>query len=57
MTKRDENGARLPSVTGKVYNLSRCLTEKRMVLDGIAAALREIIGDAEPAAEDMKAAE
>jgi integrase len=56
MTKRDENGVRLPSVTGKVYNLSRRLTEKRMVLEGIAAAVREIVEDAEPAAQDIKTA-
>ena len=34
-----------PSVTGKVYNHSKRLKEKRAVLDGIAAELRRIIGE------------
>jgi integrase len=39
----------VPSVTGKVYNHSKRMKEKRMVLDGIAAELRRIIG--KPAAD------
>jgi integrase len=42
---KDENGARVPSVTGRVYNHSRRMHQKRAVLDGVAAALRELIGD------------
>nr|WP_245288334.1 site-specific integrase [Bradyrhizobium sp. Ec3.3] len=34
----------VPSVTGKVYNHSKRMKEKRAVLDGIAAELRRIIG-------------
>ena len=34
----------MPSVTGKVYNHSKRMKEKRAVLDGIAAELRRIIG-------------
>ncbi len=30
----------MPSVTGKVYNHSKRLKEKRAVLDGVAAELR-----------------
>jgi integrase len=40
---KDENGARVPSVTGRVYNLSKRLQQKKKVLDGVAAALRQII--------------
>ena len=34
----------MPSVTGKVYNHSKRMKEKRAVLDGVAAELRRIIG-------------
>ena len=33
----------MPSVTGKVYNHSKRMKEKRAVLDGVAAELRRII--------------
>ena len=36
----------VPSVTGKVYNHSKRMKEKRAVLDGVAAELRRIIGEA-----------
>jgi integrase len=42
---KDENGARVPSVTGRVYNHSRRMHQKRAVVDGVAAALREIVGN------------
>jgi integrase len=35
----------VPSVTGKVYNHSKRMKEKRAVLDGVAAELRRIIGE------------
>jgi integrase len=38
----------VPSVTGKVYNHSKRMKEKRAVLDGVAAELRRIIGEAAP---------
>ena len=41
----------MPSVTGKVYNHSKRMKEKRAVLDGVAAELRRIIG--EPAALNL----
>jgi integrase len=34
----------VPSVTGRVYELSKRMKEKRAVLDGVAAELRRIIG-------------
>ena len=34
----------VPSVTGKVYNHSKRMKEKRAVLDGVAGELRRIIG-------------
>ncbi|WP_440642064.1 tyrosine-type recombinase/integrase [Bradyrhizobium sp. PUT101] len=34
----------VPTVTGKVYNHSKRMKEKRAVLDGIAAELRRIVG-------------
>jgi integrase len=34
----------VPTVTGKVYNLSKRMKQKREVLDGVAAELRRIIG-------------
>ncbi|MCK1641621.1 site-specific integrase [Bradyrhizobium sp. 157] len=34
----------VPTVTGKVYNHSKRMKEKRAVLDGVAAELRRIIG-------------
>ncbi|MGY4285811.1 integrase [Bradyrhizobium sp. LM2.7] len=36
----------VPTVTGKVYNHSKRMKEKRAVLDGVAAELRRIIGPA-----------
>jgi integrase len=39
----------VPSVTGKVYNHSKRMKEKRAVLDGVAAELRRIIGQPVPA--------
>jgi integrase len=44
---KDENGVRVPTVTGRVYNHSRRLQQKRAVLNGVAAALREIVGEPE----------
>ena len=44
----------VPSVTGKVYNHSKRMKEKRAVLDGIAAELRRIIG--EPAEAELRLA-
>ena len=35
----------MPTVTGKVYNHSKRMKEKRAVLDGVAAELRRIIGE------------
>jgi len=35
----------VPSVTGKVYNRSKWMKEKRTVLDGVTAELRRIIGE------------
>jgi integrase len=40
----------VPTVTGKVYNHSKRLKEKRAVLDGVAAELRRIIGEPAPKA-------
>lgn len=40
---KDEHGARVPSVTGRVYNLSQQMRQKRAVLEGIAAGLRRIV--------------
>jgi len=34
----------VPSVTGKVYNCSKRMKEKRAVLDGVAAEVQRIIG-------------
>jgi integrase len=42
----------VPSVTGKVYNHSKRMKEKRAVLDGVAAELRRIIG--QPAEADLR---
>jgi integrase len=42
----------VPSVTGKVYNHSKRMKEKRAVLDGVAAELRRIIG--EPAETELR---
>jgi hypothetical protein len=39
----------VPTVTGKVYNHSKRMKEKRAVLDGVAAELRRIIGNPAPA--------
>ena len=44
----------VPTVTGKVYNHSKRMKEKRAVLDGVAAELRRIIG--EPAATELRLA-
>jgi integrase len=46
-TVTDEHGARIPTVTGRVYQHSRRLNQKRVVLDGIAKALRAIVDDEE----------
>jgi integrase len=42
----------VPSVTGKVYNHSKRMKEKRAVLDGIATELRRIVG--EPAETELR---
>jgi integrase len=42
--ERGEDVVEAPSVTGRVYVQSKRLDEKRAVLDGVDAALREIIG-------------
>ncbi len=42
----------VPSVTGKVYNHSKRMKEKRAVLEGVAAELRRIIG--EPAETELR---
>ncbi|WP_245313346.1 hypothetical protein [Bradyrhizobium sp.] len=42
MTKKGDSI--VPTVTGKVYNHSRRMKEKRAVLDGIATELRRIVG-------------
>jgi integrase len=42
VTKKGD--AIVPTVTGKVYNHSKRMKEKRAVLDGVAAELRRIIG-------------
>jgi integrase len=42
---KDEHGVRVPSVTGRVYNHSKRLQQKRAVLDGVAAELRRIFGE------------
>ncbi len=42
----------VPSVTGKVYNHSKRMKEKRSVLDGVAAELRRIIG--KPAETELR---
>lgn len=39
----------VPTVTGKVYNHSKRMKEKRAVLDGLAAELRRIIAEPAPA--------
>lgn len=41
----------VPTVTGKVYNHSKRMKEKRAVLDGVAAELRRIIGQSVPATQ------
>ena len=41
----------VPSVTGKVYNHSKRMKEKRAVLDGVAAELRRIIRQSVPATQ------
>jgi integrase len=42
----------VPTVTGKVYNHSKRMKEKRAVLDGVAAELRRIIG--KPAESELR---
>jgi len=37
-----------PTVTGRVYNHSKRMKEERVVLDGVAAELRRIIGEPSP---------
>ena len=49
-SKKQEHA--VPSVTGKVYNHSKRMKEKRAVLDGVAAELRRIIGEPEMNAVD-----
>jgi integrase len=44
----------VPSVTGKVYNHSKRMKEKRAVLDGVAAELRRIIDKAAVIAVDQQ---
>jgi hypothetical protein len=44
----------VPTVTGKVYNHSKRMKEKRAVLDGVAAELRRIIGEQAGKALDHK---
>ncbi|WP_439374818.1 hypothetical protein [Bradyrhizobium sp. DASA03120] len=34
----------MPTVTGKVYNHSKRMKEKRAVLNGVTAELRRIVG-------------
>ena len=47
----------MPTVTGKVYNHSKRMKEKRAVLDGVAAELREIIeAPPKPARHDLRLA-
>ena len=41
-----KNDTIVPTVTGKIYNHSKRMREKRAVLDGVAAELRRIIGQA-----------
>src|ERR1700731_1393124 len=43
----------VPSVTGKVYNHSKRMREKRAVLDGVAAELRRVIGTPAVQAVDL----
>ena len=50
VTKKGD--AIVPSVTGKVYNHSKRMKEKRAVLDGVAAELLRIIG--EPAETELR---
>jgi integrase len=40
-----KGGENVPTVTGRVYNHSKRLKEKRAVLDGVAQELRRIIGE------------
>ncbi len=42
----------VPTVTGKVYNHSKRMKEKRVVLDGVAAELRRMIS--EPAGAELR---
>ncbi|WP_038959967.1 hypothetical protein [Bradyrhizobium japonicum] len=35
----------VPTVTGKVYNHSKRMKEKRAVLDGVSAELRRIVSE------------
>ena len=50
-TKKAEQA---PTVTGKVYNHSKRMKEKRAVLDGLAAELRRIIGKPAVQADDQE---
>jgi hypothetical protein len=50
VTKKGD--AIVPSVTGKVYNHSKRMKEKRAVLHGVAAELRRIIG--QPAETELR---
>jgi integrase len=53
-SKQDEHG-NVATVTGRVYSLSKRLAQKRTVLDAVAMALLEIVGD-EPVVEELKMA-
>jgi integrase len=44
---KDETGARVPTVTGRVYNHSKRLQQKRAVLLGVSDELRRIIGESD----------
>lgn len=51
---KDDFGRKIPTVTGRVYARSKALTEKREVLDAVAAELRRIIG--QPASAKLSTA-
>ncbi|WP_439400044.1 hypothetical protein ACRQ5Q_41240 (plasmid) [Bradyrhizobium sp. PMVTL-01] len=44
----------VPTVTGKVYNHSKRMKEKRAVLNGVTAELRRIISEATGKAVEVK---
>jgi integrase len=53
-SKKQEHA--VPTVTGKVYNHSKRMKEKRAVLDGVAGELRRIVGEPMEAREEMRQA-